>query len=81
MTTIQTVHPSADVRKQFSTHEAWLQFVKETAGSWEGETLERPAQGEFEQREEWGCDALVTQNVREFGRVSGLKMEDWETTP
>jgi hypothetical protein len=33
------------------TQEEWRKFVLETAGSWQGE-LERPEQGEYEQREE-----------------------------
>jgi tRNA(fMet)-specific endonuclease VapC len=24
---------------------------------------------------------LVTHNTREFGRVNGLRLEDWESTP
>jgi len=36
------------------TREEWLQFIRETAGACQGEPLERPDQGEFEKREEWG---------------------------
>jgi hypothetical protein len=32
------------------THEEWLRFIEDTAGKWEGE-LERPPQGEYEERE------------------------------
>ncbi|HEX7446798.1 MAG TPA: hypothetical protein VF306_04590 [Pirellulales bacterium] len=33
------------------THEEWRQFVLSTAGAWQGD-LERPVQGEYEQRDE-----------------------------
>jgi hypothetical protein len=29
-------------------------FVAQTAGAWAGEPLERPPEGEYEKREEWG---------------------------
>ena len=32
--------------------EKWARFVDETAGAWKGE-LERPAQGELENRDRW----------------------------
>lgn len=32
------------------TREEWLRFIENTAGKWEGE-LERPPQGEYEQRD------------------------------
>jgi hypothetical protein len=32
--------------------EAWLKFIEQTAGKWQGE-LERPEQGEYEHRLEW----------------------------
>ncbi len=35
------------------TPEQWKQFIEETAGSWKGEPLVRPPQGEFENREQW----------------------------
>jgi hypothetical protein len=31
----------------------WLAFVNETAGAWQGGPLERPDQGETEERDEW----------------------------
>jgi len=34
--------------------EASRRFVAQTAGAWRGEPLERPPQGEYEKREEWG---------------------------
>jgi hypothetical protein len=34
--------------------EAWLRFIDETAGRWEGPPLVRPDQGTFEKREDWG---------------------------
>lgn len=33
-----------------TTSEEWLRFIESTAGKWEGE-LERPPQGEYEERE------------------------------
>jgi hypothetical protein len=49
---IVTVRPSPTPPKM--TRDEWLQFIKETAGAWQGEPFERPDQGEFEKREEWG---------------------------
>ena len=34
------------------TREQWARFVDETAGAWKGE-LERPAQGELDNRDRW----------------------------
>ena len=48
------VHPSLRGETTFVTHEEWLQFIKATAGAWQGEPFERPDQGEFEKRDEWG---------------------------
>jgi hypothetical protein len=45
--TIDPVRPGASPMNQ----EEWHQFVRETAGSWQGE-LERPEPLEFEQRDE-----------------------------
>ena len=36
-----------------STPDEWKQFVKATAGAWQGEPLARPTQGAFEARGEW----------------------------
>jgi hypothetical protein len=33
-----------------TTREEWLRFIENTAGKWEGE-LERPPQGEYEERD------------------------------
>ncbi|HTU89045.1 MAG TPA: hypothetical protein VMF69_03010 [Gemmataceae bacterium] len=33
-----------------TSREEWLRFIESTAGKWEGE-LERPAQGEYEERD------------------------------
>ncbi len=35
-----------------SSTEEWQQFVRETAGAWQGE-LERPSQGDYEHRDDW----------------------------
>lgn len=40
-------------------------FFEEVIGGWVGEPLERAEQGEYE-------------NTREFSRVNGLQIEDWE---
>ena len=39
------------VQRPPMTQEEWRQFVLSTAGAWQGE-LERPPQGEYEQRDE-----------------------------
>lgn len=31
----------------------WKRTIEETAGNWQGEPLERPAQGAFERRDDW----------------------------
>ena len=41
----------APVGKPAMTQEEWRQFVLSTAGAWQGD-LERPEQGEYEQRDE-----------------------------
>jgi hypothetical protein len=41
--TVETVEPEM-------THEEWLRFIENTAGKWVGE-LERPPQGEYEERD------------------------------
>jgi hypothetical protein len=43
--------PSAGVITD-ADREAWQKFIAETAGRWQGE-LERPEQGEYEQRDQW----------------------------
>ncbi len=35
------------------SREEWLKFIEATAGKWQGE-LERPPQGDYEQRDELG---------------------------
>jgi hypothetical protein len=39
------------ITKPALPHEEWQQFVLSTAGAWQGD-LERPAQGDYEQRDE-----------------------------
>ena len=46
-----TVDSLAD-SKEASTSE-WQRIIEETAGKWQGEPLERPEQGIFEQRNDW----------------------------
>ena len=36
-----------------ATADEWKEFVKATAGAWQGEPLVRPTQGAFEARDEW----------------------------
>ena len=43
------VHPSTQGKKTLATYAEWLQFIEDTAGSWQGEMLERSDQGEFQQ--------------------------------
>ena len=43
-----TIEPAAP---STMTQEEWHKFILETAGAWQGD-LERPAQGEFELRDE-----------------------------
>lgn len=43
-----TIEPAA---QSPMTQEEWRKFILETAGAWQGD-LERPAQGEFERRDE-----------------------------
>jgi hypothetical protein len=45
--------PSSGWKSEAERRE-WQEFVNKTAGAWQGEPLERPEQGEFEKREEWG---------------------------
>jgi hypothetical protein len=46
-----TVEPTNSPQPALAVdHEAWLKFIAETAGRWQGE-LERSEQGEYEQRE------------------------------
>jgi hypothetical protein len=40
--------------KSEAERQEWQEFVRTTAGAWQGEPFERPEQGEFEKREEWG---------------------------
>jgi len=46
--TIEATGPRSQTDTQ---REEWRQFVLETAGAWQGD-LERPEQGEYEQRDE-----------------------------
>jgi hypothetical protein len=46
--TIEAAEPKNGAALQ---REDWRQFVSETAGAWQGD-LERPEQGEYEQRDE-----------------------------
>jgi hypothetical protein len=48
------VRTTTETPKTFANQEEWLRFIDETAGQWQGEPLQRPSQGEFERREEWG---------------------------
>jgi hypothetical protein len=45
-------------------------FFDDVVGGWQGDALQRPPQGEFEQR--------IVLESGEFGRVVGLSMEDRE---
>jgi hypothetical protein len=45
-----TIEASEPKPQTNSDREEWGQFVLETAGAWQGE-LERPEQGEYEQRD------------------------------
>jgi len=49
--TVEPVEPVA--AKPALSPEQWKQFIEETAGSWQGEPLTRPEQGDFEVREDW----------------------------
>lgn len=46
--TVTTAEP--DSSRPPMSREEWLQFIEDTAGKWKGE-LERPPQGEYEERE------------------------------
>jgi len=46
-----TIEPAAPEREEWAEREEWEQFVRETAGAWEGD-LVRPEQGDYEQRDE-----------------------------
>jgi hypothetical protein len=49
-----TLEPLPEARPEIDdSPERWEQFLKETAGAWQGERLERPDQGDFEKRDEW----------------------------
>lgn len=47
-----TVRPLSDdeAASRPRTQEEWEAFVERTAGKWQGEPLERPEQGEYEER-------------------------------
>jgi hypothetical protein len=45
-----TIEPAASNRDTHSQQEDWQQFVRETAGAWQGEFV-RPDQGDYEQRD------------------------------
>ena len=46
--TVATLEPGSS--RTPIRREEWLQFIEDTAGKWEGE-LERPPQGEYEERD------------------------------
>jgi len=46
-----TIEPAAPEQDHLADREAWEQFVRETAGAWQGD-LVRPEQGDYEQRDE-----------------------------
>ncbi len=46
-----TIEPAAPKHDTGSEQEEWQQFVRETAGAWQGDFV-RPDQGEHEQRDE-----------------------------
>jgi hypothetical protein len=46
-----TIEPAAPEQDPGSAQEEWRQFVRETAGAWQGDFV-RPDQGEYEQRDE-----------------------------
>ncbi len=46
-----TIEPAALKHDTGSEQEEWQQFVRETAGAWQGDFV-RPDQGEYEQRDE-----------------------------
>jgi hypothetical protein len=46
-----TIEPAEPDHLPRAPQEDWEQFVRETAGAWQGELL-RPAQGDYERRDE-----------------------------
>jgi hypothetical protein len=50
--TVKVTVDSLGESNPISTSE-WRQIIEETAGKWQGEPLERPEQGKFEQRDKW----------------------------
>ena len=46
-----TIEPAVPEREELAKREEWEQFVRETAGAWQGD-LVRPEQGDYEQRDE-----------------------------
>ncbi len=46
-----TIEPAVQEREESAGREEWEQFVRETAGAWQGD-LVRPEQGDYEQRDE-----------------------------
>jgi len=46
-----TIEPAVPKHDTGSEQEEWQQFVRETAGAWQGD-LVRPDQGDYEQRDE-----------------------------
>ena len=49
---LQPIVPASNPTEQ--ELEASRRFVAQTAAAWQGEPLERPAEGEYKKREEWG---------------------------
>ena len=48
------LRPTSGNLQPLESLEDSLRIIAQTAGKWEGEPLERPQQGEFELRQEWG---------------------------
>jgi hypothetical protein len=49
---VELIEGEGESKLSIRTQEEWLQFIAATAGKWQGE-LERPPQGEYEQRDKW----------------------------
>jgi hypothetical protein len=50
--TVETVEGAAEPATPTMPRDEWLKFIEATAGKWQGE-LERPPQGEYEERDGW----------------------------